>query len=376
VSTKPLGTEENQKLWRKLASEMAFYALPNKIAPNKVREFIKHFGKYPENFLVLIKHSILTSGVASSMKFKEKMLVVNEKMQDYIDFDIEMEKKGMELKGSMTQKYMKKNFMSTEEEEQFQNLLMKVKSKIIKNKWFMSRFESEIDEDPALKNFFYSMGPEIIEEIEDFYDKFNKKRSASEYSEILSKDGKITSSNPETKKVEEALEDMLQMAQDEYMIEQEFKVSEYNINDLLIECLEYSKPEVQDFEHFEKWLENLILTKRTVDITEKFLHIVISHAIRLKRDNFICFIFNNYKQITSCTLNPLLLAEIVHIIAHSDFKGSYVEAAGNIIKTAEENLPLEDYELGLFTFNSVPDDFLLCHLKDKNFKEAIVVTSI
>lgn len=355
---------------------MVFYALPNKISPNKVREFIAHFGKYPENFLVLIKYAILTSDVARSRKLKEKLLEVNEKMQEFIDFDLEMDKKGMDYKGSLIQKYIKKNFMSGEEETRFLDLLNKVKSRIVQNGWFMSRFENEIDEEQAVRHFLKSMGPQIIEEIEDFFDNFNKKRNTSEYSEISQNEAKIIPSNPANKKIDKALEEMLQLIKDDYMIEQEYKLSEYQMDDLLIECFEYSKPKVEHFEHLEKWLENLILTKRSVDISERFMYVVISSAIRLKRNNFICFLFNNYEQITTSQINPYLLAEIIHIIAHSNSQGSYVQAAGNIIKNAENSIPLEVYELGLFTFISVPNDFLLCYVKDKNFSEAKVVTLI
>lgn len=347
---------------------MAFYALPNKISPEIVREFLTNYGKFPENFLPIIKQAIMTNDEPGFYKYLEKMMGVCLGVEKYLDFEFEMEIKGIDRKSNVIDRYIKSKFMTTEEESEFRAISSSIKEQLADNKWFNTRYEGVLNYENAEREMLKHVKKETINQLYEFYEEYEKKRTinSNDASQLDLFDNLTSKPN----------EEWFEYLKSEYYIDQEYRFTDYQMNDKIQECLNYCRPGLEDFEHLEKWLQELVSKDLKLYIPEYCFPSLIYHALRHNKDEFICFLYNNYDKLAICEMPAVLLVEIIRIIANNDTLGNHVEAAGAIIKMTESPVFLQQNEIGLFTYDTVADNFLLCYLKDKRFDDAKTVNFI
>lgn len=350
--TKPLGNEENQQLWRKIVSELAFYAIPDKFSPAEAKRFLKLHGSYPENFINLVKYSQFFS--RHSVEALSKTQIMIEKMEASIEklFDPEINLAHL-------------NYEIGEDPE-FDNIKAE----------FETIF-SEADWDGTICNLKEIIGKDLLKKIKNYTENKksqNKKRVSHQSLYEMQFNPKVNE-DESFDELEELLQFRSSIVEKEENARKKLNYDEFFCDDILDECFKNSEPRLEDFEKFEKWIEGVVAEDKRFILNETALFAIIKAAIRLKRENFICFFYQNYGFFSDYIVHPLLGVEMARIITESELEGDKADAIFNVLYLCSNYFGdmKSNKSLGPLDWPTVPELILKAYLSQGDITRAYTV---
>ncbi|OMJ87310.1 hypothetical protein SteCoe_10995 [Stentor coeruleus] len=346
LSTKPLGTDENKKLWRTLASEMTFYALPMKFSSHAAKNFLRFYATYPENYLPLIKYAFFYLKRIDEEDYEDSKNQLIESTARELEYAFKLKGKSGLLS---TNKPIKINY--TTDEETY-NKAMSLGCVPLE----LEKVENEEDT--------YIL-PE--EEIDDFINNFR-----NDFVEDMSERAKEIASDvlSKSKWYKELSKDHFDLRKE---IVDDYTNAEYEDDELIFKAFTEIVPREQDVNSVIEWFECQMRKGISLNIPMFVIESIVINAAKYKKNEFLCLLFNEYSRFSDEKMTPILMVKIITIISEIDCEGEYVEAANKIIQKFHETYRKgTDLELDVFTFKEVRDAVMKCYLKDKRPSDGAV----
>lgn len=328
---------------------MTFYALPKNFSSHSAKNFLKFYAKYPENYLPLIKyaHFFLKDSKEELENAKYKLIEnTTRDLENYF-------KKTNKSEGlSPTKSYENEPVKITANEKAYKKAMSLGCEPIqLKEEDGVSTIKSE-DIDKFIGNFR-----------PDFF-KYDPIRVRTAASEILS-----------TNKLASMLSD--ECFDTKAMIVNRFANIGYEDDELICQALLDATPREQDIDSVIEWLECQMRKGISLSFPMFAIESIVMNAEKHNKDEFLCFLFNEYSRFSHENMTPLLMGSIIKIVSKSNCEGEYVEAVAKIVNKFNEIYKKgTELDLDIFTLEDVRDAVLECYLKDKKPSDGALVSDI